>query len=490
MSKEVRQYTQADLYGSSGRPRASDIDQDNIYNCYFLAPIGALGEQQPDRIREAIRFNGDSGDFMVRLYRPSTAEERGQGRSGPVEETVSVSQEDLRFNIERMAGGSTVDNHRDRSGAVWPAVLEAGFAELHGRDAQEQVNLELGYQVVGHRTRGGGPGDGLYALTGDAGERVRIAVPEDGPALVRTGPAHVDRGPPPFRAPSSPISTLSLDEAQGRVERALEAKQPVAMSTQGRDVHDGLRESHAYIVMGITRDAGSDSTMVRLRDPYGDNRDVNEGNRNSGNPEITVSLNRLVEKGSFGEFTIGPAPRTQTQTQGQTPDAPAQVQPQGSVDPSRTPVPATPETLTPSDRALNGTIKSSVQQLVQGMGKTWDDKDDRLTASLTLLAKRSGFSEMDQLAVMFNNPTESRRGGELVFLHRTGPDASNNPAANRAHMATADALAEPAQARYQQAVDTPTKAQAQAQQAPANPEVTQKEAQQMEPQPAVLKMQR
>ena len=133
------------------------------------------------------------------------------------------------------------------------------------------------------------------------------------------------------------------------------------------------------------------------------------------------------------------------------------------------------ETPNPADEALTNKIRNGVVGLEQGLGKSWDDSSERLTAGLTLLAKRSGFSERDQLAVMFNNPTESRRGGELVFLHRTGPDASNNPAANRAHMTTADALAEPAQARYQQAVDTPTKAQAQSQpqQPQANLEVTQ-----------------
>ena len=94
-----RQYTAEGLYATDGRPRASDIVQDKLYNCYFLAPIGALAEQQPDRIRDAIGFNSETGDFTVRLYRPPNAAERQAGQSGPIEESITVSQADLRFNI-------------------------------------------------------------------------------------------------------------------------------------------------------------------------------------------------------------------------------------------------------------------------------------------------------------------------------------------------------------------------------------------------------
>lgn len=341
MGRDDRQYIAADLYGPDGRPRASDIDQDRIFNCYFLAPIGTLGEQQPDRIRDAIRFNPETGDFAVRLYRPPNADERSRGQTSPVEESVTVSQDDLRSNIRR-DGGSTVDNHRDRSGALWPSVLEAGFAELYGRDQQGRVNLNNGYDIIGDRTRGGSLGDGLYALTGDPGDRVRITVPAGGPPLVRTGNDHIDRGPPPFSALGSPATHVSLDDARTRIEQALVAGQPVSMSTQGRDVRDGLMESHAYMVMGIARDAQSGDTLVQLRNPYGTNRQVGESNQNVGldwndtNPEITVRLNNLVTQGSFGEFNIGPAPRTQTQMQSPAQEAPAA--PPGAPTPSTPPV--------------------------------------------------------------------------------------------------------------------------------------------------------
>ena len=103
-----RQYTAADLYGVDGRPRASDIDQDRLYDCYFLAPMGALGERQPDRIRDAIGFNAEAGEFTVTLYRPPNTLERGQGQADPVRESIVVSQDDIRRNISK-SGGGTVD---------------------------------------------------------------------------------------------------------------------------------------------------------------------------------------------------------------------------------------------------------------------------------------------------------------------------------------------------------------------------------------------
>ena len=47
MAEAERRYTAADLYGADGRPRASDIDQGRLFNCYFLAPMGAQAIERP-----------------------------------------------------------------------------------------------------------------------------------------------------------------------------------------------------------------------------------------------------------------------------------------------------------------------------------------------------------------------------------------------------------------------------------------------------------
>ncbi|MCW0369096.1 XVIPCD domain-containing protein [Xanthomonas sacchari] len=103
-----------------------------------------------------------------------------------------------------------------------------------------------------------------------------------------------------------------------------------------------------------------------------------------------------------------------------------------------------------ADRALHERVRSGVAQAEQAIGKGWDDNSERMTASLTLLARQNGFSERDQLAVGFNRPTAAHQGGELAFVYRNGGDVSPDPYANRAHMPTSEAIARPAQETYQQ----------------------------------------
>lgn len=113
-----------------------------------------------------------------------------------------------------------------------------------------------------------------------------------------------------------------------------------------------------------------------------------------------------------------------------------------------------------ADRALLDKVRSGVAQAEQALGKPWDDNSERMTASLALLAKQSGFSERDQLSVGFNRPTAAYQGGELAFVYRDGATASPDPYANRAQMPTSEAIARPAQDTYQQLQQhTPQQAQ-------------------------------
>ena len=128
MSNRKTHFAEEDLYGPSRRPQSADIRQDELQNCYFLAPIGAMAEQQPDRIRDAIRFDPETGDFTVRLYRPPNATERQAGQTDPVETFITVSQDDLRRNIRR-EGGSTVDNNRDPQ---WCAMADRTGSRFRG----------------------------------------------------------------------------------------------------------------------------------------------------------------------------------------------------------------------------------------------------------------------------------------------------------------------------------------------------------------------
>ncbi|MET0548639.1 MAG: XVIPCD domain-containing protein [Xanthomonas sp.] len=134
-------------------------------------------------------------------------------------------------------------------------------------------------------------------------------------------------------------------------------------------------------------------------------------------------------------FRDGPAPTPK-------PELPAQPPAPRAGEPAAAPGGA--------DRALHERVRNGVAQAEQAIGKGWDDNSERMTASLTLLARQSGFSERDQLSVGFNRPTAAHQGGELAFVYRSGGDVSPDPYANRAHMPTSEAIARPAQETYQQ----------------------------------------
>jgi hypothetical protein len=104
-----------------------------------------------------------------------------------------------------------------------------------------------------------------------------------------------------------------------------------------------------------------------------------------------------------------------------------------------------------SERSLIEKLRDSVRALDRHVGKDWDESSERLSASALVMAKQGGFTDRDELRLAFNLPTQRHAGGEVLHLERMGAGASPDPAANRVHMATSDALAVPAADRLQQA---------------------------------------
>jgi hypothetical protein len=114
MAKQTPQYTDQQLYGTSGQPQLVDIRQDDVYNCYLVSSMGGLAEQQPDRIRDAIRYTPDAnnpgeGVFHVTLHHPT----RGQV-------DVPVTQVDVEDNILRKGGGTAGNK---KGSPLWPTVI-------------------------------------------------------------------------------------------------------------------------------------------------------------------------------------------------------------------------------------------------------------------------------------------------------------------------------------------------------------------------------
>ncbi len=120
-----------------------------------------------------------------------------------------------------------------------------------------------------------------------------------------------------------------------------------------------------------------------------------------------------------------------------------------------------PNDSTHPDNSLLELLRLRVRGLDQQAGKTWDDASERMSAAALVMAKENGFTAKDNLQLAFNELTERRAPGEILHLSRSGLSMSSDPAANRAHMTTAEALSQPAQERYQQ-VDAISQTQSQA----------------------------
>lgn len=246
MDRKTSNFTDQELFGTAGRPQSSDIKQDDIYNCYLVSALGALAAQQPDRIRDAIRYepaanNSDGGTFQVTLYHPTR---------GKVE--VPVTQADIEFNL-RENGGGLADNKR--GAAIWPTVIEAAFAKLHDPNPNNNTQRDA-YEAIGSETRGGSLGAGMFALTGESGTTVRIgerpAPRTDGKPI--SAPPGSTGETTTYEVDNKGVYVASEDAAFTRVRAALDAGRPVTLSTLNREANDGLMENHAYMLTGIRKD--------------------------------------------------------------------------------------------------------------------------------------------------------------------------------------------------------------------------------------------
>ncbi|MET7140095.1 hypothetical protein M3S04_03925 [Xanthomonas sp. PPL139] len=102
----------------------------------------------------------------------------------------------------------------------------------------------------------------------------------------------------------------------------------------------------------------------------------------------------------------------------------------------------------PEDAGLVEQLRSSVASLDEKHNKPWDDSSDRLLASAYRMAAEAGFKPGDKVDIALSEATETRIAGSTLFVMRSGPGASPDSAANRAHMPTQEALAAAPEQQY------------------------------------------
>lgn len=138
--------------GTEHEIHANDIDQQSLGDCYFVAALAGLADQDPDLIRNAVVDHGD-GTYTVTLW------EKVDGEYRPVEITVTnefpVTATWDETNEVWREGSSYTAGEAD--GELWPRIFEKAYAQ----------HLGDGDLVAGYREIIGGDGaEALEVLTG------------------------------------------------------------------------------------------------------------------------------------------------------------------------------------------------------------------------------------------------------------------------------------------------------------------------------------
>lgn len=119
-------------------------------------------------------------------------------------------------------------------------------------------------------------------------------------------------------------------------------------------------------------------------------------------------------------------------------------------DRAQAPTTRTPADSDHPDHELLDRLRDRVRGLDRQAGRGWDEHSERLAASALLMAKQAGFTAQDDPQLAFNRPTATNAAGEILHVFCQGPHTSPDPAANRTHMPTAEALSKTVEERYRE----------------------------------------
>lgn len=143
----------------------SDVNQDALGDCYFVAALASVAKQNPDLIKNNIQDNGD-GTYTVTLYEKKTSWELGfppTQKTTFEKHTEVVTAEfpqgewtDPKGNVYKVDAHAGFENNQKE---MWPLLMEKAYAQWQG-----DGNLIKGYAEIS----GGHTDQALEAITGNA----------------------------------------------------------------------------------------------------------------------------------------------------------------------------------------------------------------------------------------------------------------------------------------------------------------------------------
>jgi Calpain family cysteine protease len=225
-------------------PKADDVRQGAIGDCYFPAAMASLAFWKPEAIRDAIKDNGD-GTYTVKFH-----DNGGYGGSGrPVEIKVDGDLYARAWGgpaYGSSLGGSTEPDKME----LWFPLIEKAYAQWKGS-----------YETIGS---GGVAGKVMGEVLGKGYDYVNLSAGNK----------------------DSVFDQIKAAAAQGR---------PMAAGTYGTDQADrytntGVYANHAYSVLGTEEENGV--KYVKLRNPWGQSEYGHDG-KNDG--FFRIELDKFAE---------------------------------------------------------------------------------------------------------------------------------------------------------------------------------------------------
>ena len=225
-------------------PKADDVRQGAIGNCYFPAAMAAVASARPDVIKNMIKDNGD-GTYTVK-FTPSSSY---GGASRPVEIKVDGDLYARSYGgpiYGGSLGGSTAPDKME----LWFPLIEKAYAQWKGS-----------YDAIGN---GGVAGQVMSDVMGKGYKYENI-------------------------------SAANKDRIFEMIKTAAANKQPMAAGTYGTEdaakyTNTGVYAHHAYSVMGVEEENGT--KYVKVRNPWGQSEHGSDG-KNDG--FFRIELGKFAE---------------------------------------------------------------------------------------------------------------------------------------------------------------------------------------------------
>ena len=256
--QKYKKSKRCELFSKKG-PRAKDVRQGDLGDCFLLANLASLAHRHPQKIRQMVRDNKD-GTYSVRFYK------RGGGDNF-VPEWITVDSKlprvfdlnPLNLGWKKEVYAQARDTDLDRKEEIWVALVEKAFAIFDDRYGISDGPNEYreGYDGLD----GGRPDTALEALIGHRAKTVRIFHFDDSELwrLLQ----HADKG--------ACITAGSKGTSDGEF------------------IANGIPGNHLYSVLGTEKDDGKH--YVVLRNPWGHT----EPNKLKGDGVFKIELSEFRE---------------------------------------------------------------------------------------------------------------------------------------------------------------------------------------------------